>query len=150
MVYLLWGLSDNFNISRGGNMKPQAKKNLSRREALKAIAAVTGVAALSSVKNKWETPLVQVGVLPAHAQASLSATLIVRNVQCCGPTRVTVMPSSSPISSTEIVDIPDGGSATFTLAPGTYDVTGEGECDSKETVDLDPGETEEVVVGCAS
>lgn len=129
-------------------MKPQMKKTLSRREALKTLAAVTGVAVLSSVKNKWETPLVQVGVLPAHAQASLRATLIVRNSQGSGPTTVTVLPSNSPISSTEVVEIPDGGSATFTLAPGTYDVTAEGECSSEETVTLDPGEVEEVVVGC--
>jgi len=51
-------------------MKSQEKKILSRREALKAVAAVTGVAVLSSVRNEWETPLVQVGALPAHAQGS--------------------------------------------------------------------------------
>lgn len=51
-------------------MKSQKKKILSRREALKAVAAVTGVAVLSSVRNEWETPLVQVGALPAHAQGS--------------------------------------------------------------------------------
>jgi len=129
-------------------MKPQTKKVLSRREALKALAAVTGVTVLSSVKNEWKTPLVQVGVLPAHAQASLNATLIVRNSLGSGSTIVTVLPSNSPISSTEVVEIPDGGSATFTLAPGTYDVTGEGECPSEDTVELDPGEVEEIVVGC--
>ena len=129
-------------------MKSEARKTLSRREALKTLAAVTGVAVLSSVKNEWETPLVQVGVLPAHAQASRSATLIVRNSQGSGPTTVNVLPSNSPISSMEVIEIPDGESATFTLAPGTYDVTGEGECPSEDTVELDPGETEEVVVGC--
>jgi len=130
-------------------MKPQEKKTLTRREALKTLAAVTGVAVLSSVKNEWETPLVQVGVLPAHAQASLSSTLIVRNSLGSGPTTVTVLPSnSSPISSMETVVIPDGGLEIFTLAPGTYDVAGEGECPSLQTVELDPGATEEVVVGC--
>jgi len=131
-------------------MKPQTRKTLSRRDALKTLAAVTGVAVLASVKNEWETPLVQVGVLPAHAQASLTATLIVRNSRGSGPTTVTVLPSNSPISNTEVVEIPDGGSATFTLEPGSYDVTGEGECYSFETVELDPGETEEVVVGCGN
>jgi hypothetical protein len=141
-------LAANLGIFERGNMKPQAKKTLTRREALKTLAAVTGVAVLTSVKNEWETPLVQVGVLPAHAQASLTATLIVRNSQGSGSTRVTVLPGNSPISSLEVVEIPDGGSATFTLAPGTYTVTGEGECNSEDIVELDPGETEEVVVGC--
>ena len=129
-------------------MKSQPKKALSRRDALKALAAVTGVVVLSSVKNKWETPLVQVGVLPAHAQASNFSTLIVRNNPNSGPTTVTVLPSSSPIGSQEVVEIPDGESATFTLEPGTYNVTGEGECSSSQTVELAPGETKTVVVGC--
>jgi len=135
---------------RGENMNPRTKKTLSRREALKTLAAVSGVAVLMSVKNKWETPLVQVGVLPAHAQASRAATLIVRNSSCCGPTTVSIGPSSSPISSTQIedVEIPEGGSATFTLDPGTYEVTGTGECSSEETVILGVGETVEVMVGC--
>jgi hypothetical protein len=43
---------------------------LSRRDALKALAAAGGAAALSTVPNTWEKPMVQVGVLPALAQAS--------------------------------------------------------------------------------
>ncbi len=43
-------------------------RELSRRDALKALAAATGAVALSSIPNKWVTPLVEVGALPAHAQ----------------------------------------------------------------------------------
>jgi hypothetical protein len=42
-------------------------RELSRRDALKALAAVTGAVALSSVPNKWVTPIVEFGTLPAHA-----------------------------------------------------------------------------------
>lgn len=43
---------------------------LSRREALKVLAGVAGGVALSFLPKKWETPVVSLGVLPAHAQVS--------------------------------------------------------------------------------
>ena len=46
------------------------KAILSRREALKTLAAITGAVALSNLPNQWEKPVVDVGVLPAHAQTS--------------------------------------------------------------------------------
>jgi len=46
-------------------------KNLSRRDALKTLAAATGAVALTSLPGKWDTPVVEVGALPAHAQSSL-------------------------------------------------------------------------------
>lgn len=111
-------------------MKPQRKKTLSRREALKTLAAVTGVAVLSSIKNEWETPLVQVGVLPAHAQASLSNLTLV-NGTGGGPLIITVTgPGSSPISSAAVIEIEfenDGESETLTLEPGTYEIVAEAE-----------------------
>lgn len=45
--------------------------NLSRRDALKLLAAATGAAALSNLPPAWSKPELQVGVLPAHAQTSL-------------------------------------------------------------------------------
>ena len=41
---------------------------ISRRQLLKVLAAAAGTAVLSSVPNKWKTPVVDVGMLPAHAQ----------------------------------------------------------------------------------
>ena len=41
---------------------------ISRRQLLKVLAAAAGTAVLSSVPNKWKTPVVEVGMLPAHAQ----------------------------------------------------------------------------------
>lgn len=46
--------------------------SISRREALKALAATSGAVALSSVPQRWQTPLVEVGNLPAHAQGTPS------------------------------------------------------------------------------
>ncbi len=46
---------------------------ISRRQLLKVLAAAAGTAVLSSVPNKWKTPVVDVGMLPAHAQ-TLSGT----------------------------------------------------------------------------
>ena len=49
---------------------PDVHRALSRRDALKTLTAMGGAAALSSLPGKWETPLVEVGALPAHAQVS--------------------------------------------------------------------------------
>lgn len=43
---------------------------ISRRNALKAIVATGGATALATVPAKWESPLVNVGALPAYAQVS--------------------------------------------------------------------------------
>jgi len=48
---------------------------LSRREALKTLAAASGAATLSLLPQHWEKPVIEVGTLPAHAQASPSLTI---------------------------------------------------------------------------
>ena len=46
-------------------------KNLSRRDLLKALAATGGaITATTMLPEKWTQPVVDVGVLPAHAQTS--------------------------------------------------------------------------------
>jgi hypothetical protein len=48
------------------------EQELSRREVLKALAAIGGAAAASSfLPEKWVKPVVETGVLPAHAQSSV-------------------------------------------------------------------------------
>jgi hypothetical protein len=49
----------------------EEKQTLSRRDALKTLAAITGAVTLASLPSKWQTPVVQVGALPAHAQCSV-------------------------------------------------------------------------------
>ncbi|RMD50958.1 MAG: twin-arginine translocation signal domain-containing protein [Candidatus Thermofonsia bacterium] len=48
----------------------QNRQQLSRRDALKVIAAVTGAATLTNLPNKWVKPVLDAGVLPAHAQTT--------------------------------------------------------------------------------
>ena len=45
-------------------------KNLSRRDALKLLGAAAGAAALANLPEKWSSPELASGVLPAHAQTS--------------------------------------------------------------------------------
>jgi hypothetical protein len=56
----------------------EEKESLSRRDALKTLAAITGAISLSSLPGKWDTPLIQVGSLPVHAQGS-AGTLVLNN-----------------------------------------------------------------------
>lgn len=52
-------------------------KKLSRREALKALTAVSGaVLAGAMLPDKWARPVVGSGVLPAHAQASRNFAIV--------------------------------------------------------------------------
>ncbi len=51
-------------------MEKNKKTSLTRRDALKTLAVITGAATLASLPARWQTPLVQVGALPAHAQCS--------------------------------------------------------------------------------
>ena len=53
---------------------------VTRRQLIKILAAATGTAVLSSVPNKWQTPIVEVGVLPAHAQGSLTLGTITGHI----------------------------------------------------------------------
>jgi hypothetical protein len=53
---------------------PIRRRTLGRREALEALAAVgSAVAASVLLPEKWIKPVVEAGVLPAHAQASVCA-----------------------------------------------------------------------------
>jgi hypothetical protein len=55
---------------------------LSRREVLKALAVIGGAAAASALlPERWVKPVVEAGVLPAHAQSSACSQLL-RFDQC--------------------------------------------------------------------
>jgi hypothetical protein len=116
-------------------MDDATKRPLSRRDALKALAGITGAVALSGLPNKWATPLVEVGALPAFAQCSPTANtsaLRIVNQSAVTTYRVTVVdaleaqrqvvvdaqdegciegiaPGVGTISVMPVVDNPDGG-----------------------------------------
>jgi hypothetical protein len=84
------------------NNKPS--KEISRRDAIKILAAVVGATTLANIPDKWSKPGMEVGVLPAHAQTSLSHTLAAGAddpaVNDCWPTllsTVTITPKTSGI-----------------------------------------------------
>lgn len=51
-------------------MENKTLKEITRRDAIKVLAAVAGAAALANIPDKWTKPGMEVGVLPAHAQTS--------------------------------------------------------------------------------
>jgi len=54
-------------------MGNKPSKEISRRDAIKILAAVAGATALVNLPDKWTKPGMEVGVLPAHAQTSLAS-----------------------------------------------------------------------------
>jgi hypothetical protein len=124
-----------------------SQPKVNRRDLLKLLAkgaaAATGAAAISTLPNKWVTPIVEFGALPAHAQSSqrgsLQVTIIdntdrpiqskpgapVTNV-CSGIISVTVTGPSPSLSQVSycFTTLPAGtGVYTFTLLqPGSYSV----------------------------
>jgi hypothetical protein len=49
----------------------EKSKKLSRRDAIKILAAATGAGVLANIPSKWIKPGMAFGVLPAHAQGSV-------------------------------------------------------------------------------
>jgi hypothetical protein len=62
-------------------MQPVDEKNeVSRRDALKVLAAAAGAATLSTLPSQWEKPVIEVGVLPVHAQGSPATVVTISNL----------------------------------------------------------------------
>lgn len=122
-------------------MEHEIHRPLSRREALKMLAGLTGATALSSLPNRWSTPFMEVGVLPAFAQCSATdtaAALIVTN-KTDGQATVTVDETEGPGHFGLKVG-PQAHDCLGGIAPGTYDVCVTivgGTCARSETC-LDP------------
>jgi hypothetical protein len=84
------------------------KETLSRRQLLKALAATGGaVSASSLLPGKWVKPVVEVGLLPAHAQVTPTPMLT--------PTPTpTPTPTEEPLMySVECDSTPGGGDLTL-------------------------------------
>ncbi len=69
--------------------RPEIKK-VSRRNALKILAAAAGATTLANIPGQWIKPVLRAGVLPAHAQTSGPPT--------ANPTS-TAAPSSTPTNT---------------------------------------------------
>jgi hypothetical protein len=110
---------------------------ISRRHLLKILAAAAGTAVLTTVPNKWKTPVVDVGALPAHAQTlsgrgAISGTVAI-TTGSEAPIKAPVTTSTATITATNTITSASFqtvvNNAVFPLAyvisnvtPGTYNV----------------------------
>ena len=110
-----------------------SKRQITRRQLIKILAAATGTAVLSSVPNRWKTPIVEVGVLPAHAQGSLRTGTISGGVfegQALKPNkpntpRVGVPGATVSVDGTALsaITASDGLYSIPNVPAGTYNLT---------------------------
>jgi hypothetical protein len=60
------------------------ENSLSRRELLKALTASGGALVASAfLPDEWTSPVVQSGVLPAHAQSTLCPDIFIKDIHSC-------------------------------------------------------------------
>ncbi len=80
------------------NQEQHENVSLSRRDALKAIAATSGVVALANLPMQWQSPLIEAGALPAFA--ATSATPTATATATTGPTPIPVTsPNDYPFTN---------------------------------------------------
>lgn len=100
---------------------------VTRRQLIKILAAATGTAVLSSVPNKWKTPIVEVGVLPAHAQGSLRTGTISGHVYLGVPGDATAVADATvSVDGTSLHSAPTGQNGAYTIPnvpAGTYNLS---------------------------
>ncbi|MBI5962596.1 MAG: twin-arginine translocation signal domain-containing protein [Chloroflexi bacterium] len=108
-------------------MDNKSSKEISRRDAMKILAAVAGAAALANLPSKWSKPELVEGVLPAHAQTST-----ILHTLAAGP--------DAPIDS-NVEQPPITVNSTATITPPTpgivlrYSVVLSGELSGMEAID---------------
>jgi len=80
-------------------MEENTKKQISRRDAMKLLAAAVGAATIANLPPEWSKPGLETGLLPAHAQTSsnLLAGPDIDTGECSSDVTSTV--SISPVRS---------------------------------------------------
>jgi hypothetical protein len=85
-------------------MTDKPSKEISRRDAIKILAAAVGASVLANLPSKWSTPELASGVLPVHAQtSSILHTLL------CDPDENVGEPDSNQYASGVTINPPDAG-----------------------------------------
>ena len=128
-------------------MTPQdnKKSTLSRRQALKTIAAMTGAVTVTQLPSKWVSPVLTTGVLPAHAQTSPPINVVISNLQAeplnaNRPQGVTTFPvqfsfdytdtsgtlTTGSTLTAQFSSVPAGILPTEFITPTDYEVGGDG------------------------
>ncbi len=90
-------------MNPGDNPESNTQQKLSRREVLKTIIAGSGaLAATAFLPSRWIKPVVEAGVLPAHAQSSVvcdATVTIVRVASGTAPLGFTAYCSYTPTTT---------------------------------------------------
>ena len=81
-------------------MEETSQKKISRRDAMKFLAAAVGAATVANLPPKWSKPGLEAGVLPAHAQTS-----ILHDLTCDADSDIIVNVEQSPVTVTSGVTI---------------------------------------------
>ncbi len=80
------------------------EKTFGRRELLKALAAAGGaVTASSLLPGEWAKPVVEVGVLPAHAQVSEGGEGVLARITGCTVLRSDAAPSDPNVFTDSVI-----------------------------------------------
>jgi hypothetical protein len=74
----------------------QTNKEVSRRQLLKALAATGGATALAGMSGQWLKPVVEVGLLPAHAQGSAVGYTLTASYTCASTGITNITATMSP------------------------------------------------------
>jgi hypothetical protein len=102
-------------------MEPENKPKISRRDAIKLIAAA-GAVSLAALPDKWSSPLLQFGALPAHAQTSVPIYTFV-----CPPSPTETIPvldgSFEGTSTVQISPVAAGVSLTYSISTSAGSIT---------------------------
>jgi len=96
-------------------MEDNTKRKISRRDAMKLLAAAVGAATVANLPAEWSKPGLEAGVLPAHAQTSSNLLagpdVDVTDCQANVVSTVTIAPVATGILMR--YDIATTGSVTF-------------------------------------
>lgn len=131
-------------------MADKTQKNISRRDAMKILAAAAGATALANLPGKWNTPDLEVGMLPVHAQTSgglytlvagqsdpnanfcfpLISTAFISPVASGIPLHYVITPSagvtiSSPVALTGTVSTDGSGMASLSITVNFFNNVGD-------------------------
>jgi hypothetical protein len=102
-----------FTIHQGAIiMTKTSPKKLSRRDAMKILAAAAGATTLANLPTQWSKPGLEVGVLPVHAQTSLAPTA--QSTQTPQPSQ-TPPPTRTPTPAPILHTLAAGADQTVSL-----------------------------------
>ena len=132
-------------------MDNKSAQKISRRDALKILAAVAGGAALANIPSKWTKPGLDVGVLPAHAQTSTGHSILATaigpdNGNFCQPqlTTATITPPTPGIPLHYVITPSAGLTINSPALTGTVSTDASGKANltiNVNTSSLSGGET---------